>query len=74
MLLALRGLGSLQLWRFLEKKTVLVAYMWVIDMYDRVRTRVRTLVGNTNDFPIDSGPLKFNAKSLSFYHCYTRAH
>ena len=23
------------------------------DMYDGVRTRVRTLMGNTNDFPID---------------------
>ena len=24
-------------------------------MYDRVRTRVRTLVGDTDDFPIDIG-------------------
>ena len=31
-----------------------VAYMRVIkDMYDRVRTKVRTVVGDTNDFSID---------------------
>jgi len=33
-----------------------VAYMQVInDMYIGVRTRVRTLVGDTDDFPIDIG-------------------
>ena len=33
------------LWRCLEKKRLLVAYKWVIkDMYDGVRTRVKTLV------------------------------
>ena len=38
----------------LGEKGVLVVYMRVIkDMYDRVRTRVRTVVGNIDDFPID---------------------
>ena len=33
-----------------------MTYMRVIkDMYDEVRTRVRTLVGDTEDFPIDIG-------------------
>ena len=33
-----------------------MTYMRVIkDMYDGVRTRVRTLVGDTEDFPIDLG-------------------
>jgi len=40
----------------LESKGVSVAYMLFIkDMYDKVRTRVRTLVGDTDDFPIDIG-------------------
>jgi len=44
------------LWRCLEKRSVLLTYMRVVeDMYDGVRTRVRTLVGDTGDFPIDTG-------------------
>ena len=43
------------LWRCLEKKSVPVACMGVIkDMYNRVRMRVRTSVGDTNDFPADT--------------------
>ena len=42
------------LWRRLEKKSMPVAYMRVIkDMYNGVRTRVRTIVGETDDLPID---------------------
>ena len=42
------------LWKCLEKKGIPETYLRVIkDMYDGVRTRVRTLVGNTNEFPID---------------------
>ena len=42
------------LWRCLERKSVLVAYMRVIkDMYSGVWARVRTLVEDTEDFPID---------------------
>ena len=44
------------LWRYLEKRSVPLTYMRVIKgMYDGVRTRVRTLVGDTGDFPIDIG-------------------
>jgi len=44
------------LWRCLEKKGVPVVYMQIIkDIYDGVRTRVRTFVGDTDDFSIDIG-------------------
>ena len=44
------------LWRCLEKKGVPVVFMRVIkDIYDRVRTKVRTLVEDMGDFPIDIG-------------------
>jgi len=44
------------LWRCLEKKGVPVEYMRVIrDMCEDVTTRVRTMVGDTRDFPIDIG-------------------
>ena len=42
------------LWRCLERKNVPVAYIRVIkDMYSGVWARVRTLVEDTEDFPID---------------------
>ena len=42
------------LWRCFERKSVPVAYMRVIkNMYSGVQARVRTLVWDTEDFPID---------------------
>ena len=44
------------LWRCLEKKDTPTAYIRVIkDIYEGVRTIVKTLRGVTNDFPIDIG-------------------
>jgi len=42
--------------RCLEKKGVWREYTRVIrDMYEGVRTRVRTVIGDTEDFPVDIG-------------------
>jgi len=44
------------LWRCLERKGVPVEYTRVIrHMYEGVRTRFRTMMGDTEDFPIDIG-------------------
>jgi len=44
------------LWRCLEKKCVPVEYKRVIrDMYEGVRTRVRAMIRDTEDFSIDIG-------------------
>ena len=44
------------LWECLEKKGVSVAYIRAIrDMYERVKTSVRSSVGDTEYFPIDIG-------------------
>jgi len=44
------------LWRFLDKKGVPVEYTRVIrDMYEVVRTTVRTMIGDTEDFPTHIG-------------------
>jgi len=44
------------LWSCLERKGVPWEYTRVIrDMYEGVRTRVKTVVGDTEDFPIDIG-------------------
>jgi len=49
-----------------ERKNVPVANMRVIkDMYSGVRARFRTLVGDTDDFPIDIG-----LHQGSFYYNY----
>jgi len=42
------------LWRWLEKKGVPMEYTRVIrDMYEGVRTKTRTVLGDTTDFFID---------------------
>jgi len=44
------------LWRCLEKKGVPMEYTRVIrDMLEGIRTRVRTVIEDTKDFPIDIG-------------------
>jgi len=44
------------LWRCLEKKCVPVEYTRVIrDMYEEVRTRIRTMIGDMEQFSIDIG-------------------
>jgi len=52
------------LWGCLEKRSVPLTHMRVIkDIYDGVRTRARTLVGDKGDFPIDIGLHQWSALS-----------
>jgi len=64
------------LWGCLEKKGVSVTYMRVMkDMYDGVRTRVRTVVRDTDDFSIDIRLHQGSrADPFSFYYRYGLAH
>jgi len=56
------------LWKCLERKSVPIAYMRVIkDMYSGVRARVRTIVGDMEDFPIDIGLHQGSALSPSLF-------
>jgi len=44
------------LWECLEKKEVSMAHIQVIkEVYEGVRTRFKTLGGDTKDFPIKTG-------------------
>jgi len=63
------------LWRCLERRGMPVAYMCIIkDMYTRVRARVRTLVGDTDDFSIDIGLYQGqHLVEIPFYYGYGRA-
>ena len=55
------------LWRCLDKKGVPVEYTRVIrDMYEGVRTRVRTVIGDTKDFSIHIGLHQGSALSPFF--------
>jgi len=52
------------LWRCLDKKGVPMEYTRVIrDMYEGVRTKVRTVIGDTKDFSIHIGLHKGSALS-----------
>ena len=64
------------LWRCLEKRSVPLTYMRVIkDMYDGIRIRVRTSVGDTGDFSIYNwASSRVRAEPFSFYGPYGRAH
>ena len=63
------------LWRCLERKSLPIAYMRVIkDMYCGVWARLRTLVGDMEDFPMDRASSRVSVKSFSFYYSYGRAH
>lgn len=50
-----------------EEMSVGCLYLIIKDMYDGVKTNVRTLLGNTNEFPGDIGQHSF--KSVSFQYC-----
>ena len=60
------------LWRCLGKKDVSTTYIRVVkDMYEGVRTRVRTLGRDTNDFPHRyKAPLRINIEPFSSYYGY----
>jgi len=60
------------LWRCLKNRSVPMKYMRVIkDIYDGIRTRVRTLVGDTKDFSHRYWPSSaVDAESCSFYCRY----
>ena len=55
------------LWRYLEKKSMLVEHTRAIrDMYAGVRTRVRTVIGDMEDFPINIGLNQGSALSITY--------
>jgi len=71
---AYNGVPREVLWRCLEKRSVSMTYMRVIkDMYDGVRTRVRTL-GYRGFFHRYWALPGVSAEPFSFYCRYGRAH